>query len=162
MLYSQINTQGISKIVFTPQVYHFNNGKDSLVLSQIFDPMLEYDNSTNYQYAPVEIIDSVDLNKDGRIEIIFLRKAYFSATPMKNGIPDFSYTWIVIGAKYYTHSRYEVWYLSVRKEMFGVTNMGNIQITTSTSFAVFTGYQFNVDIKRNSCFVLSDSQNYLG
>ena len=144
--------------VINYQTYHFDSHKDSIVFSQMFPDNIAINCSKVVcEYSNIEIIDSVDLNKDGEKEVIFKRNCFCYTEPIrKTGVP---LSIVVIGSINYSYGKYEVWDLNTKKMIFEFQDKSQSVETISTSGIISDGYKYYVKVKKNGTFITSNLRN---
>ncbi|WP_107038290.1 hypothetical protein [Brumimicrobium mesophilum] len=142
-------------------VFNYNHKLDSIKLENLYGfpssdvGRLYYysEDSPKYNVScrieEIEIVDSIDINKDGFKEWIILRKWYCSVSP-----PEFRP--YGVGTHQQNYSQYEVWDVHTKKSLFEIKNVSNGSVAVSTNVMKSYGYSFKVAIDKNGSFFLSD------
>lgn len=166
----------------THPVYVFNNGKDTLLLDQLFSmDLTKHPDQFTLRYSmsidsirykqrdstsfcvlcmrqDIKVIDSIDINGDGFKELFIFREWYCSAAPKyhpKIFVPG-EYG---VGGQQQFYSKYEVWDVRNKNKIFEVKNQSEIQRTESVSVTTQCGYSFEVQINNEGNFILSNNSN---
>lgn len=111
------------------------------------------ENSSGYCIMCKEInfklINSIDINQDGVKELFLHREWYCGVTPPNSGPYG-------VGGESHQYSRYEVWDIKTKAQLFEVKNRQEIQIAVSVNVMQNHGYRFNVSIDKTGSFILSN------
>lgn len=159
-------------------LFILNNGTDTLKLEKLYDSettnklavspyglnKLEEKNGTksvtettyntiNYcircSKKEIKVIDSIDINKDGRKEIFLYRELNCSANPPAPG--PFG-----IGCQQHSYRQYEVWDIKTKNRIFAIKNRAEVGITITTNDGRKHGYSFDVNLDKKGVFILSN------
>jgi hypothetical protein len=132
---------GQSKLAFI-----VNNGKDTIQLEQLISHDVRcFENE-------IRIVDSIDLNEDGVKEIFLYREWSCFDSP-----PDFHP--YGVGDQRQSYSKYEVWDVKAKKQLFEIKNKTEVMIVVSTNVVINHGYHFDVKIDKKGTLT---SLNYRG
>jgi len=98
--------------------------------------------------APVEILDSIDLNNDGVKEIFVFRQSECYVTSSEQGPYG-------VGNQQQTYAVFEVWDVKLKQPIVEIRNICESNVAVSTNVMRTFGYRFDVSLDKKGRFHIS-------